>query len=208
MKAVLLLSGGIDSPVAGHMMLAQGHELILLHMDNRPFTDDREHEKVKRLALGLNEAAGRPLKFYIAKHGEAQAGFAKNTNRHYHCILCRRMMLRVAEELAQKEGACAIVTGESLGQVASQTLTNIKVEEQAVGIPILRPLIGLDKVEIMDMARDLGCYEISTSPGLCCTIVPNKPSTKARLDNILEEEAKIDIEAMVEQELVEMELIN
>lgn len=205
MKVILLLSGGIDSPVAGHMMLAQGHELILLHMDNRPFTDDAEFGKVTRLVAGLRARSATPVKFFVAKHGMAQASFAKNTDRHYNCIMCRRMMLRVAEQLARREGASAIVTGESLGQVASQTLTNIKVEEQAVGIPVLRPLIGLDKVEIMDMAREFGCYEVSTSPGLCCTIVPTKPSTRAKLENILAEEEKVDIEALVEKEMAELE---
>ena len=145
MKGILLLSGGIDFPVAGNMMLDRDLDLILLHMDNRPFTDDREFGKVKRLASRLSELAGRPLPFYVAKHGLlAQAPTAKSTDSHYHCILCRRTMLRVAERLAKQEGASFIVTGESMGQVASQTLRNLGVEENVVSIPILRPLVGLD----------------------------------------------------------------
>ncbi len=208
MKGILLLSGGIDSPVAGRMMLARGFDLVLLHMDNRPFTDDREFEKAKELAAALSKAAGTPIPFYVAKHGLVAQGItAKSTDRHYHCILCRRMMLRTAEALARRENADFIVTGESLGQVASQTLTNLKVEEDVVSTPILRPLVGLDKVEIMDRAREFGSYDTSTSAGLCCTIVPEKPSTKARLDKVEAEEAKLDVDELVLKLMGSLELV-
>ena len=198
MKGILLLSGGIDSPVAGQMMLEQGLDLILLHMDNRPFTDDREFGKVKRLAARLSELAGRPLPFFVAKHGSlAQAQVAKNCDRHMHCVICRRMMLRVAERLAKQEGAGFIVTGESMGQVASQTLRNLGVEEDVVSIPILRPVIGLDKTEIMDRGREFDTYDISIAPGLCCTIVPEKPVIKASISIIEEEEAKLDLDSII-----------
>jgi len=202
MKGVLLLSGGIDSPVAGIMMLERGMDLILLHMDNRPFTDDRQLEKVKGLASVLSKKAGRELTCYSAPHGmAAQALLAKSCDRHFHCVLCRRMMLRTAEALAKREGADFIVTGESLGQVASQTLRNIRTEDCATTLPILRPLIGLDKQEVVERARVLGTFEVSTAPGLCCTIVPEKPATAAQLNRILEEEAKVDVAAMVQKEI-------
>ncbi|MBI5001377.1 MAG: hypothetical protein HZB92_07640 [Euryarchaeota archaeon] len=197
MKGVLLLSGGIDSPVAGLMMLDRGMDLVLLHMDNRPFTDDRQMLKVRSLADALSKRAGKPLPTFVAPHGKAQARIAKSCDRHVHCILCRRMMLRVAQAIGEREGASCIVTGESLGQVASQTMANIAVEEEATTMPMLRPLIGLDKEEVVVRARALGTFQVSTAPGLCCTIVPEKPSTGARLSRILGEEAKLDVGGLV-----------
>lgn len=196
------MSGGIDSPVAAHMMFKRGFELILLHMDNRPFTDDKEFEKVIKLANHISETGATKIPCYVAKHGMiAQGIIAKSCDRHLHCIICRRMMLRIAEKLAIKEGASCIITGESLGQVASQTLQNLGVEEEVVSLPILRPLIGLDKTEIMSMARMNGTYSISTSSGLCCTIVPEKPSTKAKLERVKNEEKKLDIQSIVEEQV-------
>jgi len=114
-----------------------------------------------------------------------------------HCVLCRRMMLRVAGELGKRQGAFAIVTGESLGQVASQTLTNIATEFPAAPLPVLRPLIGLDKQEIVEMAKRIGTYEISIQPGNCCTAVPERPATKAGIGFVEAEERGLDIQAMV-----------
>jgi thiamine biosynthesis protein ThiI len=111
------------------------------------------------------------------------------------------MMLRVSEQVADREGADALLTGESLGQVASQTLRNIRTESQAVSISILRPLIGLDKLEIEEIAKRIGTYETSILPGMCCSIIPRKPSTYSRLDTVLEEEEKVDIHKMVEDAL-------
>lgn len=202
MKGILLLSGGIDSPVAGLMMLERGMDLVLLHMDNRPFTDEKQVDKVQGLAAVLSKAAGRKLDCYAAPHGySAQALLAKSCDRHYHCVLCRRMMLRAAEELAKREGASCIVTGESLGQVASQTLRNIRTEDCATTLPVLRPLIGLDKQEVVERARVLGTFDVSTAPGLCCTIVPEKPATAAQLERIIEEERRVDVASMVRKEI-------
>ena len=198
MKVVSLISGGIDSPVSTYLMLRQGADVIVVHYDNQPFTDDKHLKKCLKLIGRLEERSGKKMKKYIVQHGPSQAAIAKNSNRRYQCVMCRRMMFRIAERVAQMEGAEALVTGESLGQVASQTLTNIRAEEQAVSLPILRPLIGLDKVEIERTAKEIGTYDISISPGLCCTIVPNKPSTNARLKVILEEESKFDIDSLVE----------
>jgi thiamine biosynthesis protein ThiI len=116
-------------------------------------------------------------------------------------------MLRVAEAVAKKEGADALLTGESLGQVASQTLKNLRVEEDAVNIPILRPLIGLDKVEIEGVAKQIGTYDTSIMPGSCCTTIPDKPATQAKLDSVLEAEGKLRIEELVENSIKGAEVI-
>ena len=179
-------------------MLKQGAEIIAVHLDNRPFTDDREIDKAMVLIEHLTERYAGKVKQFLIPHDESQKEFARNCNRHLQCVLCKRMMLRVAERIAEMEGAHAIVMGDSLGQVASQTLRNIKVESQAINIPVLRPLIGWDKVEIIDTARDIGTYDISIRPGVCCTIVPKKPSTHAELGRVLAEEEKIDIDSLLE----------
>jgi thiamine biosynthesis protein ThiI len=198
-KVVSLLSGGIDSPVSTHLLLRKGVEVVAVHYDNQPFTDDKQLNKTKELIKRLEEHSGKMAKKYIVPHGPSQTEIARNTHRRYQCVMCRRMMFRIAERIAEIEGADAIATGESLGQVASQTLPNIRTEEHAVNIPILRPLIGLDKVEIERIAKEIGTYEASIGPGLCCTIVPDKPSTKSRLKVIIEEESKIDLEELVEK---------
>ena len=198
MKVVALISGGIDSPVAAYLMLKKDLEVIALHLDNRPFTDEKQMNKTITQVEKLKEVTKKEIKTYVVPHGDNQLEFAKNCKRNLECVLCRRMMLRIAEKISEKEGAFAIVTGESLGQVASQTLRNIKVESQAINIQVIRPLIGFDKIEIEAIAKKIGTYEISILPGLCCTIVPDKPSTAAHLYRVLDEEKKIDIDAMLE----------
>lgn len=193
MKLVGLVSGGIDSPVAVYLAIAAGHDVVALHMDNRPFTDDATREKALRLAGQAARAAGRRIRTYVVPHGQAQMEFAQNCRGNLECVLCRRMMLRVAERIAAREGAQAVLTGESLGQVASQTLQNIRAEECAISIPVVRPLIGLDKTEIMDIARRIGTYDISISPGLCCTIVPKRPATYADRATVEKEESRVDV---------------
>jgi thiamine biosynthesis protein ThiI len=200
LRGILLLSGGIDSPVAGYLMGKQGLELVLVHFDNRPFTSDNEVEKAISLMKQLDNALGKESLRLLVPHGKAQAEFAKCCRRNMECVLCRRMMLRVAEKLAKKHDAGFIVTGESLGQVASQTLANINVEERSTSLPVLRPLIGFDKVEIERIAKSIGTYDISIKPGLCCTIAPKKPSTYSKIADAMDEETKVDIEKLAEDE--------
>jgi thiamine biosynthesis protein ThiI len=200
LRGIVLLSGGIDSPVAGYLMGKQGLDLILVHFDNRPFTSDNEVEKAINLMKQLDIALGRESLRLLVPHGKAQAEFAKCCRRNMECVLCRRMMLRVAEKLAKKHDAGFIVTGESLGQVASQTLANINVEERSTSLPVLRPLIGFDKVEIERIAKSIGTYDISIRPGLCCTIAPKKPSTYSKIWDAVDEETKVDIERLADDE--------
>ena len=198
MMVVTLLSGGIDSPVAAHLMMERGAEMVTLHMDNRPY-GGLEHQltKVRQMAARLEVLHGRRIRQFAAPHGANHAAFLGSCKAGLHCVLCRRMMLRVAGALAQREGAQALVTGESLGQVASQTLQNIATEYPAAPVPILRPLIGLDKQEIVELAKKIGTYEISIQPGSCCTAVPERPATRARLHDIEAEEARLDLGALV-----------
>lgn len=200
MKLVSLLSGGIDSPVAAYLMLKKGAELVAVHADNH---DDEKSEgiaKTAQLVRRLEELSGKTIPLNILSHAHAQRAFSENCNRHFQCLFCKRMMFRMGEKIARLEGAQALLTGDSLGQVASQTLTNMGVESQAVQLPILRPLIGMDKVEIIDIAKAIGTYEISIqSAGEGCPFVPNKPSTSAQLEKVLEEESKIDVVGLVKK---------
>jgi thiamine biosynthesis protein ThiI len=209
-KVLCLVSGGIDSPVACYMMIKRGFDVAILHLSNWPYSDKKNIAKVETLAGMLKKYYGKPLKLYIAGHGGNQTEIMRNCDRHLTCVLCRRFMYRTAEQIATKEGYQAIVTGEAIGQVASQTLKNLRAISSAVKIPILRPLIGLDKEEIMNLARKIGTYETSISPGLCCTAVPSKPATAAGPERVARQEEKLNIDMMMKKtlETVELRLIS
>ena len=207
MKILALISGGIDSPVAAYMMLKKGIDVSYVHFDNQPFTDERPREKALMLAKHLKKFGGGN-EFFVVNHGLTQAEILRNVSRKSTCIFCRRFMYRIAERIAEKIDAQAIVTGENLGQVASQTIYNLKAESQAVIIPVIRPLIGFDKTEIVDIAKKIGTYEISILRGLCCTITPRYPETRAKLERVLEEESNLDVEGIIEDRLREMEIVN
>lgn len=196
MKAIGLLSGGIDSPVAIHLMRERGCEIIPVYFDNSPFSGEDTRERVKEVAqkLGFKE-------LLVVPHGETLLAFARSCERRLGCVFCRRIMLRTAERLAGKLGAEALVTGESLGQVASQTSSNIRAEQAAVSIPIIRPLIGMNKEEIVGIARRIGTFGPSTRPAICCRIVPHKPATRATREQIEGEEKKLDVEALISNEV-------
>ncbi|MBD3313815.1 hypothetical protein GF345_05215 [Candidatus Woesearchaeota archaeon] len=201
-KAIALLSSGIDSPVAAQIMKEKGLEIIGLHMDSRPFTDSRQISKTKRLCskLGIK-------KLYIARHGLAMSEIIRNINRRFTCIVCRRLMFRTAERLAEKEKADFIITGENLGQVASQTLDNLAINDRATGMIILRPLLCYDKQEIVNMAKEIGTYEISIEPPGCCRLVPKNPATKSTIEQIEKEEARAGVSNLVDNIVIEKAVI-
>jgi len=197
-RGVMLMSGGIDSPVALHYMLRQGHEMVAVHLDNRPFTDDSPYEKIVDHLAILRERYAQPIPLFVLPHGPTQITLMRETDRHVGCVMCRRFMWRSAERIAEREGATFLATGEALGQVASQTLSNMRTATASVGLPIVRPLIGFDKQEIERVAKEIGTYEISTRPGVCCQAVPSKPATRSNLVQILAQEERIDVERMVD----------
>jgi tRNA uracil 4-sulfurtransferase len=197
-RGVMLMSGGIDSPVALDMVLRQGHAMVAIHMDNRPFTDDSPLEKVvDHLAL-LRARYEQPIPLYVVPHGSTQTTLMRTTDRHVGCVLCRRFMWRSGERVADRENASFLVTGEALGQVASQTLSNMHSATAAIRLPIVRPLIGLDKQEIEAYAKRLGTYGISTRPGVCCQAVPDRPATRSNLIQIVREEELLDVDQIVD----------
>jgi len=197
-RGVMLMSGGIDSPVALHYMLRQGHEMLAVHLDNRPFTDDSPLEKIVDHLRLLRERYRQPIPLYVLPHGPTQVTLMRSTDRHVGCILCRRFMWRGAERIAERERATFLATGEALGQVASQTLSNMRSATASVHLPIVRPLIGFDKAEIEAVAKEIGTYGISTRPGVCCQAVPDRPATRSDLIQILREEEKVDVEKILD----------
>ena len=197
-RGVMLMSGGIDSPVALHYLLRQGHEMVGVHLDNRPFTDDSPLEKiVDHLGL-LRERYRQPIPLYLLPHGPTQVTLMRTTDRHVGCVMCRRFMWRGAERIAERERATFLATGEALGQVASQTLSNMRSATASVQLPIVRPLIGFDKAEIEAVAKEIGTYGISTRPGVCCQAVPDRPATRSDLVQILRQEERLDVEQMID----------
>src|SRR5713101_271607 len=191
-KGILLLSGGFDSPVAGHLMARQGLDLIAAHFSLEPITDDAAAIKARTLC----EILGIPS-LYVVRVGEAFAAVAHDANRRFYFILTKRLMIRLADAIADLEGAEVLVTGENLGQVSSQTVASLRAIDAVARHPILRPLIGFDKQEIVDRAKVIGTYEVSKGPEICDLLGPPRPSTHARLDQILAEETKLDVPGLV-----------
>ena len=198
-RLVALMSNGIDSPVASYLMSQRGADVILLHMDNRPFTDDRSMDIVKDIAAQLRKVTGKEFPLYVAPHGDNQQTIHDKCDYHYQCVMCKRVMQRTARELAKKLGADGIIMGDSLGQVASQTLKNIRSENIELNFPVARPLIGLDKLEIEAIAKEIGTFEISIRPTNGCTIVPTRPITEASPDKVVRMSTDIDLDALAKK---------
>jgi thiamine biosynthesis protein ThiI len=197
-RLVSLISGGIDSPVAAYRMMQRGCRLIFVHFHSAPYLDNTSQKKVRQLITTLNRHQFLS-RLYLVPFGEIQRQIVASVARPLRVILYRRMMLRIGEAIARKEKAKALVTGESLGQVASQTLDNMVVVQQAARLPILRPLVGMDKQEIIDQARRIGTFEISSIPDQdCCQLfVPKHPATKARFADVEEDELKFAVDELV-----------
>ncbi|MGE0616419.1 MAG: tRNA uracil 4-sulfurtransferase ThiI [Bacteriovoracia bacterium] len=202
-KVLTLLSGGIDSVVAAIQMLKRGAPTSLIHFYGTPFVGEDVLHKVRDLAGLINRYAPAPQKLYVVPFGKIQEKIALAVTPTYRTLLYRRMMMRIATEGAKLISARALVTGDNLGQVSSQTLENMATVEDASGLPVLRPLLTYDKQEIVDIAHRLGTFETSIRPGLdCCTLFADRnPAIKARLDSILAEEAKFPVDEYVKEAL-------
>jgi thiamine biosynthesis protein ThiI len=177
-------------------MSCRGADVILLHMDNRPYTDDRSIEIVKDLADRLREETGKEFPLYVTDHGINQTKIKEGCNEHYQCVMCKRVMQRTAREFAKKIGASGIIMGDSLGQVASQTLKNIRSENIGLDFPVIRPLIGMDKLEIIDIAKEIGTFDISIKETNGCLIVPTRPITEANPEKVVGMSDKIDLDTL------------
>jgi thiamine biosynthesis protein ThiI len=197
-RVMSLISGGIDSPVAAYRMMQRGCRVIFVHFHSAPYQDNTSQAKVRQLLAVLTRHQFLS-RLYLVPFGEIQRQIVAAVARPLRVVLYRRMMLRIAEAIARKEKARALVTGESLGQVASQTLDNMAVIQQATRLPILRPLVGMDKQEIIDQARRVGTFDISSIPDQdCCQLfVPKHPATKARFADVEGDESKFDINELV-----------
>lgn len=200
MKALLLLSPGIDSPVAGHLMIKKGYQLQAIYFEHT--ADKKNLEKVKQLAKKI-----KIKKLFLIQNLKNQELIAQNCNRRYQCLICKRLMYRIAEVIANKNNIPHLITGENLAQVASQTLANLTVLDKAVKIKILRPLLSFDKNETIQIARKIKTYEISTQKSSSCPFVPKKPLTKAKLQLLEQEESKLNLNKIIENNLKSVEII-
>jgi thiamine biosynthesis protein ThiI len=197
----MLISGGIDSPVAAGMMLQRKVELSAVFFDAWPFADKEQRAKVKKLINHLEDLFNTKIPFYVVPHAETLKEIGRSCKRNSGCVLCRRMMLRVSSELGRQNGMDCLITGESLGQVASQTLGNLRTETSSSSLFIVRPLIGLDKIEIEKKAKEFGTYDISIEPGMCCSMAPKYPSTCSQPSRIKEEESHLNLLFLVKNAL-------
>lgn len=198
--AVSLLSGGIDSPVSSWMMARRGVQLEMVHFVSPPYTSQQAQDKVIELAQLLSAYCGR-MTVNVVPFTEIQEEIRRQCPEEYFTLIMRRFMMRIAGEIAKKAHAGALVTGESLGQVASQTLPSLNVTEEVVSLPVLRPLIGMDKVEIIRIAREIGTFDTSILPYEdCCTVfTPRHPCTRPKLEDVRAAEAALDVDALVER---------
>lgn len=206
-KVMCLMSSGIDSPVAAWRIARRGAICTGIHFSGRPQTSDESEYLVDDIAHVL-EKTGCMARIYVVPFGDYQRRIAQDCPPSLRIVLYRRLMFMIAERVAVMEGCGALVTGESLGQVASQTLENIGVTNAAVSLPVLRPLIGTDKLEIIKMAKDLGTYDISSidAPDCCTLFMPRKPETHARLDDVLAAEAEFPYEEWIGEIIDNLEI--
>ena len=207
-RGMVLLSGGIDSPVATFLMAHRGMYLDAVHFHSYPYTSERAFEKVKELAGILTDYCGR-IRMFSINLLPIQEQIVQNCPKEETTILVRRFMMRIAQAIAKREGDLMLVTGESLGQVASQTAASLVVTDAAVDLPVMRPLIAMDKTQIMDIARDIGTFETSIQPYEdCCTVfLPKHPVTQPKLERIEASESKLDVEKLVQDAVESAELI-
>lgn len=207
-KALLLLSGGIDSPVAGYRMARRGVHISAIHYVSPPYTSDRAQEKVEQLCQELTLYCGN-IAFFCVPFTEIQEAIKKYCPEEYFTVIMRRLMMEIAQKIAAKDNCLALITGESVGQVASQTMQAIACTDAVSRIPVFRPLIGSDKTEIVETARMIGTFETSTLPYEdCCTVfTPRHPKTKPSVEETREYEAALDVEGLCRRAMANRELI-
>ena len=197
---LLMLSGGLDSPVAGYMMARRGMKISAVHFESPPYTSERARQKVEKLAKLVSRYSGK-MSVFVVKFTDIQEQIRRECKEDLFTLIMRRFMIRIACDIAKKAKAGAIITGESLGQVASQTLEALTVTENAADMPVFRPCIGMDKQDIVDIAYRINTFETSIEPYEdCCTVfTPRHPQTKPSLKEVIEEEKKLDIEKMLSE---------
>lgn len=207
-KACLLLSGGIDSPVAGFMIAKRGVELCCVHYHSFPYTSERAKEKVLELARILSEYCGK-MRVYIVPFTEIQMQIHEKCPENFTTLIMRRYMMRIAEILARKDGAQALITGESIGQVASQTMEAMGCTDEVVSMPVFRPCVGMDKSEIIERAEKIGTMETSSLPYEdCCTVfTPKHPATHPRKELVRRAEEKLDSQALIDAAIEGTEIV-
>ncbi|MBQ6998957.1 MAG: tRNA 4-thiouridine(8) synthase ThiI [Clostridia bacterium] len=207
-KAALLLSGGIDSPVAGYMIGKRGVALEAIHFFSYPYTSDRAKDKVIKLAGIVSEYVGK-IKVHVVPFTEIQVQIRDKCPEEYLTLIMRRFMMEISERIARENGCDALITGENLGQVASQTMLALGVTNDAVDMPVFRPLIGLDKNDIVEMAREIGTFDTSILPYEdCCTVfTPKRPATKPRLEKVVKYQQLLDCEKLIEDAVAGVETI-
>ncbi len=207
-KGMVLLSGGIDSPVAAWMMTKRGMVIEAVHFHSYPYTSQRAQEKVEDLARIVASYCGN-FKMHVINLLPIQEQIVQNCPEEETTILVRRFMMRIAEKIAEKNRAMMLITGENLGQVASQTAEALVVTDACVKMPVMRPLIAMDKVDIMDKAEEIGTFETSIQPYEdCCTVfLPKHPTTKPKLERILESESHLDVDALVDAAVASAEVV-
>ncbi len=207
-RASLLLSGGIDSPVAGYMMAKRGVQLEAINFFSYPYTSERAKEKVISLASILAGYA-TPIRLHIVPFTEIQLAIRDNCPEEHLTLIMRRFMMKISEKVARLNNTEALITGESLGQVASQTMQALHVTNSVVDMPVFRPLIGMDKEQIVRISRDMGAFETSILPYEdCCTVfTPKHPTTKPKLDRIIKSESVLDIDRLIDSAIEGIETI-
>ena len=205
-KGLLLISGGIDSPVAGYLTAKRGMKLTCLHFHSFPYTGEAAKEKVIELAKKVGEYNGG-INLFVVSFTHIQEAIHKNCPEEFMITLMRRFMMRIAERLAIQQGDQAIITGESLGQVASQTIESITSSNSVVSMPVLRPLITFDKLDIIEIARKIDTYETSILPYEdCCTVfLPKYPAIKPNLERVKKAESKLDVDALIDEAFLHVE---
>lgn len=208
-KGMLLLSGGIDSPVAGYMLAKRGVKIEAVHFESFPYTSERAKEKVLDLASIMTAYTGS-MRVHVVSLTKIQEEIARSCEEDYFTLLLRRFMMECAQRIAEKNDCRALITGESVGQVASQTIQAIGVTDSIARMPVFRPCIGMDKEEIVEIARRIDTFETSILPFEdCCTVfTPKHPKTKPELEKVIAEEKKLDFGALVEDALSTEELIS